>query len=89
MTFSQLAFRNHQTTYPGGQMSLSARKGQRFHCQNPDCDCEIQITHEPAVTITNPRCVCGAEMKRRYVPPTLTTRPAPPNRTEEPPGKTC
>ncbi len=70
-------------------MSLSARKGQRFHCQNSQCDGEIQITREPAVNIANPRCVCGAEMKRLYVPPTITTRPAPESRSDDSPGKTC
>jgi hypothetical protein len=62
-------------------MSLSVRKGQRFHCQNTACDCEIEITRPPKSTldIANPRCVCGSEMKRLYVTPTIITRRPPPS----------
>ncbi len=70
-------------------MTLSASKGQRFHCQNPHCDCEIQITRVPAVNLANPRCLCGSEMKRINMAPAITTRPAPvPLDGEASPAKT-
>lgn len=57
-------------------MVLFMRKGQRYHCQNPECGSEIEVTKESAVEgASNPRCACGAEMKKAYVKPTVTTRP--------------
>ncbi len=48
---------------------------QVFRCQNRDCSCEIVIIKTPAETRgrRNPRCVCGAEMKKRYSPPVFRT----------------
>jgi hypothetical protein len=51
------------------------KKGQRFHCQNPTCGCEVQVTKESSRNIvSNPQCGCGAEMKKVYVRPAAKTR---------------
>ena len=42
---------------------------QVFRCQNRDCGCEIVVTKTPLETKANPKCVCGAEMKKPYSPP--------------------
>jgi hypothetical protein len=43
-----------------------------WHCTNPACGCEVHV-EIPAITDgTNPRCSCGAVMKKRYVAPALT-----------------
>ncbi len=44
-------------------------KGQVYHCQNRACDAEILVTKASLEASANPRCSCGAEMKRPYYPP--------------------
>jgi hypothetical protein len=57
-------------------MFFNMRKGQRFHCQNAQCGCQMEVIKESATNDTsNPRCGCGAAMKKAYVKPTVTTRP--------------
>ena len=44
----------------------------RFVCQSVTCHREIEIALPPANgtgRISNPRCTCGAEMKRAYTKP--------------------
>jgi hypothetical protein len=54
----------------------SSRKGQKYRCLNSECGCEMVVTVGSALdTVKIPRCGCGAEMKKLYVKPTLTTRP--------------
>jgi len=48
-------------------MSMSQR--QVYRCQNRTCGCEIAVTKTSVETRANPRCFCGAEMKKRYSPP--------------------
>lgn len=48
------------------------RTGERWHCMNPACHCEISVQTNSALEGSNPRCVCGAPMKKSYVPPNLT-----------------
>ena len=45
--------------------------GTRFRCQNPDCRCEIEVHKASKESESNPRCCCGAEMKRTYEKPAL------------------
>lgn len=47
--------------------------GQRYDCLNPDCRCEIQVIKNSMEANSNPRCCCGAEMKKPYKRPTVTT----------------
>lgn len=44
-------------------------EGQVYHCQNRDCDSEILVTKASREASANPRCSCGAEMKKPYNPP--------------------
>ena len=46
-------------------------KGQSYRCQNRSCNCEITVMKPSAEGLSNPRCCCGAEMKKPYVLPTL------------------
>ena len=48
---------------------MTMQVGQSYRCQNPDCRCEIEVTKASMETVTNPRCGCGAEMKRPYEKP--------------------
>ncbi len=50
-------------------MSMSQR--QVYRCQNPTCGCEIAVTKTSVETKANPRCFCGAKMKKPYSPPVL------------------
>jgi len=45
------------------------KPGERWHCINPQCRCEVLVESESQVAGRGPRCVCGEAMKRNYVPP--------------------
>jgi hypothetical protein len=45
------------------------KSGERWHCVNNSCHCEILVESNSTVAGASPRCVCGAPMKRNYVPP--------------------
>ena len=44
-------------------------EGQVYHCHNRDCNSEILVTKASPAANANPRCGCGAEMKKPYSPP--------------------
>lgn len=44
-------------------------EGQVFRCQNRDCNCEIRVLRTSINASANPRCCCGAEMKKPYRKP--------------------
>jgi hypothetical protein len=44
----------------------------RWHCTNPACGCEVLVESSASEEGKNPRCSCGAEMKKRYASPALT-----------------
>jgi hypothetical protein len=44
-------------------------EGQIYQCTNRDCRCEIQVMKASIETNANPRCCCGAEMKKPYHKP--------------------
>ncbi|HYL61829.1 MAG TPA: hypothetical protein VE077_04335 [Candidatus Methylomirabilis sp.] len=48
------------------------KAGQRWHCTNPSCRCEVLVQSSKELEVRNPRCVCGAPMKKEYTPPHLT-----------------
>src|SRR6266404_544551 len=50
----------------------SMTKGQIYKCPNPDCFCEVTVFVQPA-NGDRPRCRCGAEMKKPYTKPVLTS----------------
>jgi hypothetical protein len=43
----------------------------RWHCTNPACGCEVLVERGGMVEGKNPRCSCGAGMKKKYAPPVL------------------
>jgi len=47
--------------------------GQRYRCQNVECGAEIEVKKASIECRSNPRCCCGAEMKKPYTPPVLRT----------------
>lgn len=47
------------------------RQGQTYRCQNRGCNCEVLVMKPSVEGLGNPRCCCGAEMKKPYVPPTI------------------
>jgi len=52
------------------------REGQRYRCQNRDCQAEIEVTKDSIEGDFRPRCCCGSEMKKPYNPPVFTNRDA-------------
>lgn len=46
--------------------------GEQWHCTNPACHCELLVQTDSETGASNPRCVCGAPMKKNYVPPHVT-----------------
>jgi hypothetical protein len=50
---------------------MSMTEGQTYRCQNRLCNCEVVVTKPSAEGLWNPRCCCGAEMKKPYASPTL------------------
>ena len=44
----------------------------RWHCINPACGCEVLVASGGSENGKNPRCACGAAMKKRYVSPAVT-----------------
>jgi hypothetical protein len=48
------------------------KAGEQWHCMNPECHCEVLVQSNSGIDGNNPRCVCGAPMKKKYSPPSLT-----------------
>lgn len=42
---------------------------ESLHCTNPDCPAEAASQIDGAAEIADPRCACGAPLKKRYVSP--------------------
>jgi hypothetical protein len=45
--------------------------GERWHCTNSACNCEVLVESNGRIQGRNPRCPCGAIMKKQYAPPHL------------------
>jgi hypothetical protein len=45
------------------------KSGERWHCVNQACHCEILVESDGQIPGASPRCACGSVMKRNYVPP--------------------
>jgi hypothetical protein len=45
--------------------------GQRYVCVNSRCRSEIEVVRPSFDSSGNPRCACGAEMKKPYSTPVL------------------
>jgi hypothetical protein len=48
------------------------KTGELWHCSNPACRCEVLVQSSSVSEGSNPRCVCGAPMKKKYAPPSFT-----------------
>lgn len=48
------------------------KAGEHWHCTNRACRCEVLVQSSSEIHGNNPRCVCGAPMKKKYSPPLLT-----------------
>jgi hypothetical protein len=45
------------------------KSGERWHCSNPHCHCEIALRSDSPTSGSSPQCVCSAAMKRNYASP--------------------
>jgi hypothetical protein len=52
---------------------MTMRSGQRYRCQSRECAAEIEVTKDSIEGQSNPRCCCGAEMKKPYIRPVVRT----------------
>src|SRR5260221_8587442 len=50
---------------------MTMNVGRRYRCQNPDCRYEIEAIKTSTQAGSNPRCCCGAELKKPYTKPVL------------------
>jgi hypothetical protein len=46
--------------------------GEHWHCTNPACRCGVLVETDGKIAGDNPRCVCGAAMKKDYSPPKMS-----------------
>ncbi len=52
-------------------MPMTMIEGHVYRCQNCNCGREVKVTKSSIESTSNPRCSCGAEMKRPYENPVL------------------
>jgi len=45
------------------------KAGEQWNCSNPTCHCEVVVQSSSLIEGGNPRCVCGALMKKNYTAP--------------------
>jgi hypothetical protein len=50
---------------------MNMKSGERWHCKNPACHCEVLVQSSGEIEGNNPRCACGSLMKKNYTPPHL------------------
>jgi hypothetical protein len=55
-----------------GTATMIMKTGEQWHCTNPACRCEVLVQSSSETDGSNPRCVCGAPMKKTYAPPNFT-----------------
>jgi hypothetical protein len=48
------------------------KTGERWHCTNPACRCEVLVQASGKIDGKYPMCACGGTMKRKYASPALT-----------------
>lgn len=51
---------------------MRMKSQDRWHCTNPACGCQVLVESGGNEDGKNPRCSCGAAMKKRYVSPVLS-----------------
>lgn len=50
---------------------MRMKSKDRWHCTAPACGCEVVVETEGNTEGQNPRCACGAAMKKKYAAPVL------------------
>jgi hypothetical protein len=50
---------------------MRMRLGESWHCTNGACRTEISVQSASQKDGANPRCSCGAAMKKKYTSPVL------------------
>jgi len=45
------------------------KPGERWHCTNSACRLEVVVDSQGSIEGNNPRCACGAVMKKEYASP--------------------
>jgi hypothetical protein len=45
------------------------KSGERWHCTNSACRLEVIVHSKGSIEGSNPRCACGAVMKKEYTSP--------------------
>jgi hypothetical protein len=69
-----MSIRMHLTLYchfEGAPMAMN--ESQIYRCQNRSCSCEVRVLRTSIQARANPRCCCGAEMKKPYRKPAWRT----------------
>ena len=51
-------------------MLMKAR--ERWHCTRADCGCQVIVEVGGEIEGQNPRCACGALMKKKYYSPVFS-----------------
>jgi hypothetical protein len=51
---------------------MNMKTGERWHCINPACRCEVLVQADSCDAGGQLLCVCGSPMKKKYSPPALT-----------------
>ena len=57
---------------------MPLKLGEIYVCQNPACNCEVQVTQPSLDTAGAPTCGCGAPMKKPYRSPIFQELPQQP-----------
>jgi hypothetical protein len=50
---------------------MMMKSGEHWHCTNEACGVEIHVESGGRIDGVNPRCVCGAALKKKYAAPVL------------------
>lgn len=45
---------------------------ERWHCTNSECGCQVVVEISGQVEGQNPRCACGAILRKKYTSPVFT-----------------
>ncbi len=45
---------------------------ERWHCLNSQCGCQVVVELSGHVEGQNPRCACGAPLKKKYASPVFS-----------------
>jgi hypothetical protein len=51
---------------------MTMKSGDRWRCTAAKCGCEVLVECGGKIEGVNPRCACGATMKKVYAPPRLS-----------------